>query len=267
MRPRKRFGQHFLAPEWVRKVVRAIAPEAGHCFLEIGPGSGVLTLPLAASGAKVLAIEVDRDLAADLRPRLPSNAQLVEADILRAEIPSLLAGAGFAPPVRIAGNLPYNISTPILFRLFELQQAHGLFADATLMLQREVADRLAATPGGKEYGVLTVMARLYTEVTRLFTLPPGAFRPAPKVWSALVRMSFRPSVAPALDLPAFEPFVKALFSQRRKTVANALRTITTDPARIAGALAAAGVDPRRRPETLDLPELTALSELLRSTQG
>jgi 16S rRNA (adenine1518-N6/adenine1519-N6)-dimethyltransferase len=262
---RKRFGQHFLAPEWVRKVVRAVAPAAGQAFLEIGAGSGVLTLPLAATGARVLAIEIDRDLAADLRPRLPPHAQLVEGDVLRADIPSLLAAAGFVPPVRVAGNLPYNISSPILFRLFELQQARRLFADATLMLQREVADRLTAAPGTKEYGVLTVMTRLHADVRRRLTLPPGAFRPPPKVWSAVVTVTFRDPLVPVTDPAGFGRFVKAVFSQRRKTVANALRIATPDAAGIGRALATSGVDPRRRPETLDLPELAALAELLRST--
>jgi 16S rRNA (adenine1518-N6/adenine1519-N6)-dimethyltransferase len=261
-RPRKRFGQHFLSPEWTRKVVAAIRPAPGQAFLEIGPGRGAITLPLAASGARILAIEIDRDLAADLRPRLPANVQLIEADVLAADLPALLRQAGMAPPVRVAGNLPYNLSSPILFRLFELQRAHGLFEDATLMLQREVADRLAAAIGTKEYGVLTIMTRLSAGVERRLLLPPGAFRPAPRVWSAVVRLAFREPAVRIGDPAAFGRFVTGLFTQRRKTVANALRATGADPALIGGALASAGVEPRRRPETLDLPELSALADLL-----
>src|SRR4029453_17919707 len=173
------------------KVVLAIAPVPGDVFLEIGPGPGALTFPLAQSGSPILAVEIDRDLVADLARRVPPNVTVVSGDVLETDVVPYLTGLGAQssartadaqrPRFRVVGNLPYNLSTPILFRLIELQQRHDLFADATIMLQREVADRLVAPPGRKAYGVLTVLLRLHATVTRLLDLPPGAFRPAPKV--------------------------------------------------------------------------------------
>lgn len=266
-RARKRFGQHFLAPEWARKVLAAIAPAPGESFLEIGPGSGAITLPLSAAGARVVAIEIDRDLAAGLRRRAPANVTIVDGDVLRIDLAAALQAEGIAPPVRVAGNLPYNVSSPILFRLLETQQAAPLFTDATLMLQREVADRVAARPGTKDYGVLSVLIQLQADVTRLLVLPPGAFRPVPKVWSAVVRLRFHPPSPPVRDLPAFERLVKGLFMQRRKMVLNALKATLGDAAAARRALEGAGIDPSRRPETLDLSELVALAELPDSAEG
>ncbi len=268
-RARKRFGQHFLAPEWARKVVRAIAQAPGDVFLEIGPGTGALTLPLAEGGAPILAVEIDRDLVADLAPRVPSNVTVVSGDVLETDVLPFLSGlepqrpAGetlrAAPPrrFRVVGNLPYNLSTPILFRLIELQQRHGLFADATIMVQREVADRLVARPGTKEYGVLTILLRLHASVTRILDLPPGAFRPAPRVRSSVIRVEFRPPVVRVADPILFEQVVKRAFGQRRKTLANALQGLVPAPQAV---LAAAAIDPRRRPETLELAELARLVE-------
>src|SRR6185436_14003078 len=180
-RPRKRFGQHFLAPAWADKVVAAIAPASGDRFLEIGPGPGVLTTRLAARAAHVTAVEIDRDLAASLRGRVPPNVDIVVADVLKVDLSNYAADG----PLRVAGNLPYNISTPILFQLLEKRWLSPFFAkkgdshpfsDATLMLQREVVDRLVASPGTKDYGVLTIFASAAADVRRLLTLPPGAFR-------------------------------------------------------------------------------------------
>lgn len=262
--PRKRFGQHFLSPDWARKVVEAIAPAEGDVFLEIGPGTGVLTKPLAARSKQVIAVEIDRDLAAGLAGEAPANVAIVAGNILDIDAESLVRQA--APPggLRVAGNLPYNVSSPILFRLLDLHRQTGLVRDATVMLQREVVERITASPGTRDYGVLTIMLRLYAEADTLLTLPPGAFRPAPKVWSAVVRLRFGPAKESIARPEVFERLVKTIFSQRRKMLANALKPLRPEPGAAADLLARAGVDPRRRPETLVLPELAALTALLGS---
>jgi 16S rRNA (adenine1518-N6/adenine1519-N6)-dimethyltransferase len=264
MRPRKRFGQHFLSPEWARKVVDAIAPEAGETLLEIGPGRGALTVPLAARAGRVVAVEIDRDLAADLQRTAPANVSVVAGDFLDMDLEALVREHAPHGGLRIAGNLPYNVSSPILFRLIGVHRATGLLRDATVMLQREVVERLAARAGTSEYGVLTILTRLYADVKTVLTLPPGAFRPAPKVWSAVARLSFTPPKVAVADPALFERVVKGLFSQRRKKVLNALKPLCEDAGAAQALLAAAGIDPARRPETLDLPELAALTQLLGS---
>jgi 16S rRNA (adenine1518-N6/adenine1519-N6)-dimethyltransferase len=269
-RPRKRFGQHFLAPDWARKVVRAIQPAAGDVFLEIGPGTGALTLPLAEAGVPILAVEIDRDLTRALAARVPPNVTLMTGDFLETDVLSFLTGlssqqtpatsAGRAPRrYRAVGNLPYNLSSPILFRLIDLYRRNGVLSDATLMLQREVADRLLAVPGTKAYGTLTVAAQLHTKITRLLNLPPGAFRPAPKVHSTVVRLEFRPPTVPVHDEALFDRLVRALFSARRKTLGNAMKLFD---ARGPEALAASGLDARRRPETLRVEEFAQLAQLI-----
>lgn len=275
-RPRKRFGQHFLADAWARKIVKAIAPEPGDVFMEIGPGKGALTFPLAASGAPVLAVEIDRDLVRDLASRLPRNVTVVSADVLKTDVVPYLSGlepqwppdhrdAGRpARRTRIVGNLPYNLTTPILFHLAQLQAQHRMFADATLMVQKEVADRLAARPGTRDYGVLTVMMQVHGTIRRLLNLPPGAFSPPPKVQSSVIQVTFEPAPVKISDHRRLEQVTKALFSQRRKVIANSLKSITRDPLPI---LKATGIDPRRRPETLTLAELAALTELLDRPAG
>jgi 16S rRNA (adenine1518-N6/adenine1519-N6)-dimethyltransferase len=269
VKSRKRFGQHFLAPAWADKVVDAIAPAADDRFLEIGPGPGALTLRLAPRVGRLTAIEVDRDLAADLAARLPSNAEVVTGDFLQYDLAPLLA----AGPIRVAGNLPYNISSPILFKLLrtagpaaDAESNRLAIRDATIMLQREVADRLAARPGTKDYGVLTIFTTVQADVQRLLTLPPGAFRPAPKVHSAVVRLTFKPPVVSAALRAAFDGMVRSMFTQRRKTLGNALRPFG-DSVGLAGAdaLRAAGIDPTRRPETLTLAELVSLASKFPAT--
>ena len=272
-RPRKRFGQHFLSSEWAQKVVNAIAPQRGDVFLEIGPGTGALTMPLAESGAPILAVEIDRDLAADLATRVPANVTLMTADFLASDVLPFLSGldpqrpaqsGGGSQPrrLRVVGNLPYNLSSPIIFRLIDLYRRHGAFTDATLMVQREVADRLAARPGTKAYGVLTVSVQLHTRVSLVLDLPPGAFRPAPRVRSSVVRLEFGPPSARIPDEPLFDRMVRGLFSARRKMLANALKQF--DP-RGQAVLTASGLDGRRRPETLQVTELARLAELFAST--
>jgi len=272
-RPRalKRLGQHYLAPAWAARIVQAIDPKPGDVFLEIGPGAGALTLPLAASGAPILAIEIDRALFGDLLARVPPNVTMLAGDVLTADVVPYLSGlgsqrgpsaAGGPSPgrrFRVAGNLPYYIASPILFRLIDLHQQDAFFADATLMVQREVADRLVARPGSKAYGVLTILLGVHTRITRLFDVPPTAFHPRPKVHSTVVRLEFGPPAVAISDLPLFERMVKALFSQRRKTLANALKRFDpTGPA----ILALSGLDGRCRPETLRLDEFARLADLV-----
>ena len=258
---RKRFGQHFLAPAWADKVIAAIAPRQSDRFLEIGPGPGVLTTRLARRAGSLVAVEIDRDLAAALRTELPRTVAIIEGDFLDFDMTPWLAGG----PMRVAGNVPYNISSPILFKLLRTARTSNDLVDATLMLQLEVADRLVARPGTKDYGVLTIFTTVQADVTRLLTLPPGAFRPAPKVQSAVVRLQFKPLLVPDADVAVFDGMVRGMFMQRRKTLNNALRPFADSRGVNAGvALAAAGIDPIRRPETLTLAELVRLAQSLNS---
>lgn len=261
MRAKKWYGQHFLQGPWADRLVSAIAPAHGDHFIEIGPGPGALTLRLAPRVRHVTAIELDPDMVALLRPRLPTNVTLIEADFLEVDLEPLASGAG----VRVAGNLPYNASSPILFRLLDHYRRHVRITDATLMLQREVADRLAARPGSKDFGVLTIFVQLYADVQKVLALPPGAFRPAPKVHSAVVRLTFRPPPVDIADEVQFEAMVRSMFMQRRKTLGNALRAYAESRGRAASAaLAASQIDPARRPETLQLAELARLAAFFAS---
>lgn len=272
---RKRFGQHFLAPAWARKVVQAVDVRPGDIFLEIGPGAGAITLPLADTGAPILAVEIDRDLVAELAPRVPPNVTVLSGDILTSDVLAFLSGLEPQHPLqtgsnpaaarrfRVVGNLPYNLTSPILVRLLEWHRSHAVFADATVMVQREVADRLVAKPGTKAYGVLTVTLGLHARVTRLLDLPAGAFKPPPKVRSSVIHMVFGPPAARVLDEVLFERMVKMMFGQRRKTLSNALKAF--DPTAPA-VLALAGIDGRRRPETLQLTEMARLAELFSSVR-
>jgi len=265
---RRRFGQHFLEPAWIDKVLAAAAPGPDDHYVEIGPGRGAMTRPLAGRVATVTAIEIDRDLVAWLEPRVARNVRVLSGDFLTLTREAIFSGLSPGQPVRVVGNLPYNVSSPILFRLLELHRETGRLTDATLMLQREVADRIAAPPGSRETGVLSIMVQLDADVEIVLTLPPGAFRPVPKVRSAVVRVTFRPPTVPLADhaRPLFERLVLSIFAQRRKTLANSLRplasTLGIDPR---AALQSAGIDPSRRPETLHLVDLVKLADTLRSS--
>jgi 16S rRNA (adenine1518-N6/adenine1519-N6)-dimethyltransferase len=257
-RARKRFGQHFLEPAWVAKLLESLSPAPDDTFLEIGPGRGALTTPLAARVRRVVAVEIDRDLAAHLRGGLPSGVRVVEDDFLEANLEDLLRDE--PKPVRVVGNLPYNISSPILFKLLHGAAEGSLLADATLMLQKEVADRLVAEPGTGDYGVLAIQVALLADVERILTLPPGAFRPPPKVTSAVVRLRFRPPNEDVGALDTFERLVRGIFLQRRKTTLNALKPVAETFGRSAAqVLAAAGVDGSKRPEELTLGDIARLS--------
>jgi 16S rRNA (adenine1518-N6/adenine1519-N6)-dimethyltransferase len=250
---RKRFGQNFLEPAWVDKVIQAIDPKPNETFIEIGPGHGAMTRPLAARAKAVVAYEIDRDLAAELRATVPSNVTIVEGDFLGLQTSDFGLEAA---TVRVAGNLPYNVASPIMFKLADLYASGVRLLDATLMLQREVADRLLAGPGGKEYGVLSVLMQHRADVSRLLSLPPGAFRPVPKVRSALVRLAFHPPTPPVCDEAAFAALVGAVFTRRRKTLGNALRAYD----KRGRGIVPAWLDARRRPETLTVGEFARLSD-------
>ena len=265
MKARKRFAQHFLESAWVTKLVAAVAAAPDDSILEIGPGKGAITRPLASQVRRLLAIEIDRDLAADLEAAALPNVAVVTSDVLSVDLVPILTDWLGEPPgpgnqIRIVGNLPYNISSPILFALLDLAARTNGVRDAMLMLQKEVADRLVAKVGTGEYGVLTVLTTLTADVSRVLSLPPGAFRPPPKVQSAVVRLAFRPPKVAIPDQKLFVRMVRTMFTQRRKTIANALKPFGVergvDPV---SALAAAGIDAKRRPETLNLAEMAALA--------
>jgi len=272
IRARKRFGQHFLEPAWVEKVIRAIDPKPDETFVEIGPGPGALTRPLAARAKAVIAYEIDRDLAADLRAAGIANLTVVEGDYLNLENPEPRTenrepGTENAEPrtpnaaVRVAGNLPYNVASPIMFKLANQFVAGTPIVDATLMLQREVAERLSASPGTREYGVLSVLMQHVAAVELLLKLPAGAFRPPPKVLSSLIRLRFHPPSPPVADPIRFAAVVQAVFTRRRKTLSNALLA-HTDAAHAARALSVAGLDGRNRPETLSVADFVRLADAL-----
>jgi 16S rRNA (adenine1518-N6/adenine1519-N6)-dimethyltransferase len=277
-RARKRFGQHFLEPVWVDKVAAAIDPRPDDCFLEIGPGAGALTRPLAARAKAVVAFEIDRDLAGELTASAADNVQVLLGDFLAADnyrLPTIPTDR-----VRVAGNLPYNVAAPILFKLVDMYAGGVPLTDATVMLQREVADRLLAVPGTKEYGVLTVLIRHSAAVQRLLNLPPGAFRPPPKVQSTVVRLLFHAPDPPVRNINVFRDLVQAVFTRRRKTLANALLAFRSGPVLVRSrsgpsptgtgpgpdqVLRLAEIDGRRRPETLTVEEFARLADAFAST--
>jgi 16S rRNA (adenine1518-N6/adenine1519-N6)-dimethyltransferase len=257
-RARKRFGQHFLEKAWVDKLIAGLGATPDDTFLEIGPGRGALTRPLAPLVRDVVAVEIDRDLAAGLPAAVPFNVRVVRGDFLDVNLEELLAGVSL--PVRVVGNLPYNVSSPILFKLLDAADEGRRFRDATLMLQKEVADRLVARPGTGEYGTLAVQVALLADVDRVLTLPPGAFRPPPKVTSAVVRLRFHEPAADVGDRATFERIVRGVFLQRRKTLANALKPVAFSLGRSAPELLdRAEVDGSRRPEELTLADMARLS--------
>jgi 16S rRNA (adenine1518-N6/adenine1519-N6)-dimethyltransferase len=261
----KRFGQNFLEPAWARKVVAAIGPRSDDVFIEIGPGPGAITRPLAEAAGALIACEIDRNLAARLRDEQIPGVRVLEADFLKLPLDQirqeLAAAAPSATYYRVAGNLPYNVASPIMFRLVELSRRGLPLHDATIMLQREVADRLLAPPGTRDYGLLSVLIPHRASATRLLNLPPGAFRPAPKVHSSVVRLVFHGAEPPVADESVLADVTAAAFSRRRKTLANALLAysgLTTTTVRVV--LAAAGLDGHRRPETLEVDEFARLSD-------
>lgn len=255
---RKRFGQNFLVDTGVvDRIIAVVSPRADETVVEIGPGQGALTFPLLKRLGRLTAIELDRDLAAWLRESSKPYGELtlVEADALTTDFSSLAS-----TPLRLIGNLPYNISTPMLFHALAHADA---IADMHFMLQREVVERMAARPGSKVYGRLSVMLQSRCTVEPLIAVPPGAFRPAPKVESAVVRLVPHASASIAhIDFPALDRVVRAGFAQRRKTLHNALSDVADD-----AQLRAQGIDPGARAETLEVAVWQRLASAVALAEG
>jgi 16S rRNA (adenine1518-N6/adenine1519-N6)-dimethyltransferase len=271
-----KLGQHFLASDsFAVQIVDALGDVSQHTVLEIGPGRGVLTARLAKNTKRLIAVELDRVLAAQLRLRFGMfpNVEVIEADILSIDFDSLFGpkpglsrpGIEFRPtPAKVIGNLPYYITSDILLRLLEYAK---YFETIVILVQREVADRIAAEPGSSDYGLLSATAQLYARVEKLFTLPPAAFAPPPKVHSAALRLTIAPRDQ-ELGLSGngykegFIDFLKLSFGQKRKTLWNNLKS-TYEDKRLRAALGEAGVKATSRAETLSLEESTALYRALR----
>jgi 16S rRNA (adenine1518-N6/adenine1519-N6)-dimethyltransferase len=250
---KKHLGQNFLHERGViERIVQAIDPKPGDAIVEIGPGQGALTFPLLKKHGQLTAIEFDRDLHAPLQAaaREHGELKLIEGDVLEVDFTALANGG----QIRLVGNLPYNLSSPILFHALDHAPA---IRDMHFMLQKEVVERMAAPPGSKVYGRLSVMLQAYCTVTPLFTVPPGAFRPAPKVDSAVVRLVPRAPRSIGIDDHArFAAIVRAAFGQRRKTLRNALGgTMETE------AIVAAGLDPGARAEQLSVADFVRLADI------
>jgi 16S rRNA (adenine1518-N6/adenine1519-N6)-dimethyltransferase len=272
-----KLGQHFLADDsYALQIVDALGDVSQHTVLEIGPGRGVLTSLLAKRARRLIAVELDRVLAAQLRLRFGmfTNVEIIEADILSVDVDSLFGpkpglrrpGIEFRPdPVKIVGNLPYYITSDILLRLFEYAK---YFETLVLLVQREVADRIASKPGSSEYGLLSATAQLYARVEKLFTLPPGAFAPPPKVHSTALRLTIAPQQQQLglVDgqVEAFINFLRLSFSQKRKTLWNNLKSGYPEQL-LRAALADSRIKPTTRAETLSLAESAALFHALRGS--
>jgi len=260
-------GQNFLTDRNViNRIVSLVAPTPDDFILEVGPGQGALTMELAESGAAVVAVELDRRLAPFLAKAFAGypKVNIIEADILKLDLLETLAGLT-DKKWKVAANLPYNISSQVLIKFLETPT---LFTDLFLMLQKEVGDRLAASPSTKEYGILTLFCRLHFDVTREFIVKPGSFHPVPKVDSAVLR--FRALPGPRVDVGderLFRRLVKAAFGQRRKTLWNCLKSadFVVDEDALRAVLTASGIDGKRRGETLSLDEFASLSRRFAQT--
>ena len=269
MRSKRSLGQNFLSgSHYPKRIVNSLSPQPGETIIEIGPGHGALTGLLIESGARVLAVEIDRELIAPLAERFGEhkNFYLIEADALEVDFCDLITPATTA---RVLANLPYYIATPILERLIENRTC---LHEMVLMLQREMVDRITAVPGGKEYGYFSIFVQYYCETEKLFDVPPGAFRPAPKVYSSVVRLQTRrQQVVTARDEKFFTEVIRVLFSQRRKTIVNNLRAGRSrlgieDESVILRVLDDLSIDPRRRAETLSIAEIVRLSNAIMGEQ-
>lgn len=252
-RPRKRFGQHFLVDDQIiNRIVDAVAPDHNDHLIEIGPGTGVMTRPILDRVNKLDVIELDRDLAARLRASFPPDRlRIHEIDVLRFSFRSLIEGN---EKLRLLGNLPYNISTPLIFHL--LDEA-SVISDMTFMLQKEVADRITASPGSRPYGRLSVMLQYRCDTEFLFDVTPDAFDPPPKVISTVIRLVPKTALLPLTDEQLFAKLVKQAFSQRRKTLHNVLKGVAED-----ADLEFVGLSPQARSETLKLQHFVHLANHL-----
>jgi 16S rRNA (adenine1518-N6/adenine1519-N6)-dimethyltransferase len=255
-RARKRFGQNFLHdPNIIARIVRAAAPRPDQTLIEIGPGQGAITAPLLDAVPQLTAIEIDRDLAAALRNRFVDKPgfRLIEQDVLKVNFAELAHGEPGS--LRILGNLPYNISTPLLFHLLDYREH---ISDMLFMLQLEVVDRMAALPGSSDYGRLSVMMQYHCKVEKLFTVPAGAFTPQPKVESAIVKLTpWRPLPHPARNPDTLARVVRTAFSQRRKTLRNTVKTLLPPDQ-----LDVLGLDLNLRPENVGLRDYVRISDLV-----
>ncbi|TXH66617.1 MAG: 16S rRNA (adenine(1518)-N(6)/adenine(1519)-N(6))-dimethyltransferase RsmA [Lysobacteraceae bacterium] len=254
---KKSLGQHFLHERGViEKLLLAIDPKPGERIVEIGPGQGALTFPLLERHGELTAIEFDRDLLEPLRAAAQTHGalRLIHADVMDVDFSALARESTDAPQIRLVGNLPYNLSSPILFHALEHA---AVIRDMHFMLQKEVVERMAAAPGSKVYGRLSVMLQAYCTVTALFKVPPGAFRPPPKVDSAVVRLAPRPPAQVGIVDPSrFAAIVRAAFGQRRKTLRNALAGLCA-----AREIQEAGIDPQSRAEQLAVADFVGLANL------
>jgi 16S rRNA (adenine1518-N6/adenine1519-N6)-dimethyltransferase len=249
-RARKRFGQNFLHDRhWIERIAKAVNATEGDDIVEIGPGQAALTRELIAGAGKVRAVEIDRDLAAWLKETFPKSLSLIEADALTLDWTQVAKNNN----LRVVGNLPYNISSPLLFKLLE---AADHVKDQHFMLQKEVVDRMVAQHGSKTYGRLSVMLQWRYRMQKLFDVPPGAFNPPPKVMSSVVRMIPKAKEeVPSVDFELFSSVVANAFSQRRKTIRNALSALLS-----AEEIAACDVDPGARAEALPLDAFVRLAQ-------
>jgi len=256
-RPRKRFGQNFLRDQHVLdRIVKAAELQEGDRILEIGPGAGALTTRLLETGLPVLAVEIDKDLAATLQERTDKNLDIVIGDVLRLDWADLLR----KPPYKLIANLPYNISSQVLFRVLEHRQS---FQRLVLMFQKEVGERMLAEENSREYGILSVLMQTWFQIDRVVKVPPQAFTPPPKVDSVV--LCLEPLTKPRIDLrdeERFRQLVRGAFAQRRKTLRNSLLGSGWQPEQIDPAFVQADIDPRRRGETLTLAEFGRLANIL-----
>lgn len=250
--PRKRFGQNFLTNQHIiQRIIQAIAPKVGETIVEIGPGFGALTKPLLQAGGKIHAIELDRDIIPQLKVTCGGFGELIihEADVTQFDLKEI---SDQKASLRIVGNLPYNISTQLIFHLLKQRD---LIRDMHFMLQKELVDRMVAAPGSKIYGRLSIMVQYYYSAQKLFTISPRAFNPAPRVNSAIIRLT--PHLTPPYHLNDEEHFaliVREAFNHRRKTVQNALKGVISPDL-----FQKAGVDPKLRPEQLTIADFVRLS--------
>jgi 16S rRNA (adenine1518-N6/adenine1519-N6)-dimethyltransferase len=261
--PRKSLGQHFLIDRNILdKVIRTAQIAKEDAVLEVGPGLGEMTIALARRAKRVIAIEIDSKLAAILGKKMKDypNVEVVNRDILKVDFNRFLKKEGH--PIKVVANLPYQISTPLLFRFIESKE---IFSSLTLMLQKEVAARMMASPGGKEYGPLSIFIQMVSDVSICFFIKPSVFFPPPKVESAVVQMVWKERpIVKRQDEEWFKKVVKACFGYRRKTLTNALRhSGLTLPESIEIKMEKIGIDPRRRPETLTIQEFIRLAGALR----
>jgi len=256
-RTKKRFGQHFLHERYyIEAILTAAELHADSRVVEIGPGLGALTLPMLERIGELHVIEIDRDLIEHYRNQALPGLQLHPGDALRLDWRTLLPG----PPYTLVSNLPYNISSQILFKLLD---ERSLFTRAVLMFQKEVAERICASPGTSDYGILSVLCQIWFEVRRVISVPAGAFRPPPKVESAVVALvPRREPLFPVGDEAFFRRVVKAAFAQRRKTLRNTLRAAGFDALLMENACSHCAIDASRRGETLTLEEFARLATAL-----